>query len=128
MSPPVTATPLTATPNATTLKRIYSYFRPYRRRLLFLILLVLIGVPAGLAPAFLIKTMIDTPLPHRDGSLLALLITAMIISSAVGGLIGVAKGYVALILSQRVVSNLRQQVIRALLRQSLRFYTKERGG
>jgi ATP-binding cassette, subfamily B, bacterial len=120
--------PLTATPNATTLRRIYSYFRPYRRRLFFLIFLVMVGVPVGLAPAFLIKVMIDEALPARDGSLLAVLVVAMILSSTIAGLIGVAKGYVALILSQRVVSNLRQQVIQSLLRQSLRFYTKERGG
>lgn len=109
-------------------RRIISYFRPYSRKIALLIFVILLVSIFGLMPPLCVKGMVDYALPERDGWLLALLILGMALSNVIAEGFKVLQAYLAAVIGQNVIADLRQAVIRSLLHQSLRFYTSEKGG
>ena len=72
--------------------------------------------------------MIDQAIPHRDGRLLDLLIVGMIGAPVLASLIGVWQSYLATLMGQNVMHEIRVDMFDRLLRQSLRFFTNTKSG
>src|SRR3989475_1329056 len=110
-------------------RRIFGYCLPYWRR--GLVALACIGAAAalGLAPALVTKGLIDY-LAHPTGALgpLVLLVTAGVIASLLGGLIGVLQSYITTWISEGIMCDLREQLFGRLLGQSMGFFTHSRSG
>src|SRR5919198_414674 len=116
------------TPGSRDLPRIARLFRPYRGRLA--IVLALIGVSAGVSmlSPFLLREVLDRAIPERDTALLTWLVLGMIGVSVATGVLGVGQTWLANVVGQRVMHDLRAQVYRHLQRLSLAFFTKTRTG
>ena len=90
-----------------TLARIAGFFRPYRARLAFIGLLILISVSVGVVNPILLKLIIDNLTGPQDLGLLwvqaGLMIALPILTSAVG----VWQTYLSNVVGQRVMNDLR---------------------
>jgi len=118
-----------AVPPRLLLRRVFSYFRPYRRRGLLVLACVAVEAVLGLAPAVVFKALIDY-LAHPGGVFthVLLLVGAGIAAAIAGGLIGVVESYLTSLISQGIISELRRQLFDRLLDQSVGFFTKSRSG
>ncbi len=110
-------------------KRIFGLFAPYRRRLAAVMGLIVISAGLGALSPFLVQTLFDRALPpHKDLTLLSLLVLGMIAIAVVSGALSVAQTWLSNIVGQRVMHDLRTTVYRHLQKMSLAFFTRTRTG
>src|ERR1700761_5196282 len=108
--------------------RIMALFAPYRARLAAVIGLIVFSSGLGIISPFLLRAVLDTALPQRDGALLTILALGMIGISIATSAIGVWQTYISNVIGQRVMHDLRAAVYRHLQRMSLAFFTRTRTG
>jgi ATP-binding cassette subfamily B protein len=76
----------------------------------------------------LLRGVLDDAIPHRDTTLLSLLVGGMIALSIITSVIGVAQTWISNQVGQRVMHDLRAAVYAHLQRMSLAFFTHTRTG
>ena len=111
--------------------RVFALFRPYRGRVAGLALLILVSSAIGVVNPLLTKSVFDNalfPAGGPDLTLLYALVGIMIAIALLGGAIGVGQTWVASIVGQRVMQDLRDRLYSHLQRMSLRFFTGTRTG
>src|SRR5437660_7895610 len=108
--------------------RILALFTRYRLRLGAVIALIVFSSGLGMISPFLLRSVLDNALPHRDGSLLTELVLGMIGIAIATGAISVWQTYISNVIGQRVMHDLRTSVYRHLQRMSLAFFTRTRTG
>jgi ATP-binding cassette subfamily B protein len=113
-----------------TLRQIIGFFGPYRARLAFIAVLILITVSIGVVNPILLKLIIDNLLPDgaQDLGLLWLLAGLMIVLPIVTSGLGVWQAYLSNVVGQRVMNDLRLALYRHLQWMPLRFFTETRTG
>ncbi|HEV7585014.1 MAG TPA: ABC transporter ATP-binding protein, partial [Solirubrobacteraceae bacterium] len=110
------------------LRRVSRLFGPYRVRLSGLLALIFLGAGLGVISPFLLRGVLDSAIPHRDTTLLTLLVGGMVALAVIGGVIGVAQTWISNQVGQRVMHDLRAAVYAHLQRMSLAFFTHTRTG
>jgi ATP-binding cassette, subfamily B, bacterial len=108
--------------------RIAALFAPYKVRLAAVIALIVISAGLGMISPFLLRAVLDTALPNRNGTLLTELVLGMIAIAIVTAAITVWQTYISNVIGQRVMHDLRAAVYRHLQRMSLAFFTRTRTG
>jgi ATP-binding cassette, subfamily B, bacterial len=113
-----------------TLRRIAGFFRPYRARLAFIAVLILITVGIGVINPILLGLAIDNIAPDgpHDLGLLFLQCGLMILLPIVTSALGVWQSYLSNVVGQRVMNDLRLALYRHLQWMPLRFFTETRTG
>jgi ATP-binding cassette subfamily B protein len=111
-----------------TLRRILSFFRPYRPQIAVVLVAILLTSFIGLINPYLLKLLIDEAIPKRDFGLLNLFVGLMIALPIVSGLIGVGQAYLNNLIGQRVMQDLRSALYAHLQSMPLRFFTETRTG
>jgi ATP-binding cassette subfamily B protein len=114
-----------------TLGRVVGIFRPYRRRVLGVGLLILVTSGLGVINPLLIKVAFDDALFGPTGprmQLLYLVVALMVAVPIVSGLLGIWQTYMSNIVGQRVMQDLRNSLYAHLQRMHLRFFTSTRTG
>jgi ATP-binding cassette, subfamily B, bacterial len=109
-------------------RRIFALFRPYRWRLGAVMGLIVFSAGLGMISPFLLRAVLDTALPERDGTLLTELVLGMIGIAIATAAIGVVQTYISNVIGQRVMHDLRTAVYQHLQRLSLAFFTRTRTG
>ncbi|MEU3317970.1 ABC transporter ATP-binding protein [Streptomyces sp. NPDC006785] len=109
-------------------RRIIGLFRPYRRRLTSVALLVLGSSLVSLVNPFLIREIMDTALPQGRTGLLSALALGMVVVSVVTSSFNVWQTHVSAKVGQAVMHDLRTAVYAHLQRMSLAFFTRTRTG
>ncbi|MEU2764346.1 MULTISPECIES: ABC transporter ATP-binding protein [unclassified Streptomyces] len=109
-------------------RRIIGLFRPYRRRLTSVALLVLGSSLVSLVNPFLIREIMDTALPQGRTGLLSALALGMIVVSVATSSFNVWQTHVSAKVGQAVMHDLRTAVYAHLQRMSLAFFTRTRTG
>src|SRR5262249_39541023 len=92
------------------LRRVLGLFRPYRMRLLWLVVMIVGSAALGTIPAFLTRDLIDNVLSHPDNlntRRLDLLVAGMVAITIVTGVIGVAQTWSSNKIGQHVMHDLR---------------------
>jgi ATP-binding cassette, subfamily B, bacterial len=108
--------------------RVVALFARYRARLAAVIGLIIFSSGLGMISPFLLRAVLDTALPQRDGKLLTELVLGMIGISIATAAITVWQTYISNVIGQRVMHDLRAAVYRHLQRMSLAFFTRTRTG
>lgn len=112
--------------------RVVGLFRPYRGRVIVLALLILASSGIGIVNPVLTKYVFDRALFPAGGEpdlrLLYVLVGVMVGIALLGATIGVAQTYLASVVGQRVMQDLRDRLYSHLQRMSLRFFTGTRTG
>jgi ATP-binding cassette, subfamily B, bacterial len=111
-----------------TVRRIAGFFRPYRGRVVVVLLTIVITSLLGLINPYLLKLLIDEAIPKRDLNLLLLFVGLMVFIPIVSGLIGVGQTYLNNVIGQRVMQDLRNALYEHLQKLPLRFFTDTRTG
>ena len=113
---------------AQTVRRIFSFFRPYRLAVLAVLATIVVTSLLGLVNPFLLKQLIDVAIPQQNFALLTLYVALMIFVPIVSGLIGVGQSYLNNVVGQRVMQDLRNALYTHLQKMPLRFFTETRTG
>ena len=111
------------------LGRVFGYFAPYWGRGGLVAACIAAESVLGLAPAVVIRALIDyLGRPHGHLGHVLLLVAAGVGAALGGGLIGVADSYLTTVISEGMVFTLRRQVFENLLDQSVGWFTRSRSG
>jgi ATP-binding cassette subfamily B protein len=107
-------------------------FRPYRGRLVAVGLVVVITAGLGVVNPLLIRPVFDQGLFCPEGCpnlpLLYRLVALMVAVPIVSSVLGIAQTYLANVLGQRVMQDLRNNLYAHLQRMALRFFTETKTG
>jgi ATP-binding cassette subfamily B protein len=120
---------------AGTFRRIIGTFRPYRRRVSLVAVLILITSGLGLINPLLIKVVFDRVInPVAQGTegerlrILLVVVAIMITTPIVSGAIGLWQTYTSNVVGQGVMRDLRNSLYAHLQHMSLKFFTSTRTG
>ena len=111
-----------------TLRRIFTYLRPYRAQSILVVLAIVAASVAGLTPALCVKRVVDDAIPHHARTELVVLSALMIAGPLLAGLLGVVQRYLAAYIAEHVMFDLRNQVFRHVHKQSLTYFMTARPG
>lgn len=104
------------------------YVRPYLGRLVLAALLMLVATGASLAMPLLAKVAVDKYIVPGDFAGLTRLALLYLVLTAIFWPASYGQGYLAGWIGQRVVYDIRGDLVRHVLRQSLSFHARERVG
>jgi ATP-binding cassette subfamily B protein len=108
--------------------RILTLFKPYRKRLVIVLAMIVFSAGLSMVSPFLLKAVLDKGLGHHEGTLLTELVAAMIAIAIVTAAFNVWQTYISNQIGQRVMHDLRAAVYQHLQRMSLAFFTRTRTG
>ncbi len=111
-----------------TVRRIFSYARPYRRDLVFFLIIVALDAVVTVAVPLMLRGLIDDGiLPHKTGVVLA-------IGSVVAGLalfdavLGIGQRWYSARIGEGLIYDLRTEVFAHVQRQPIAFFTRTQTG
>lgn len=110
------------------MKRIFALFRPYRWRILSVVVLLVVGSAIGMLAPFLLRTIIDDALPAADFSLLLSLVAGLVAVALLGAVISTVQNILSARIGQAILHDLRVRVYAHLQSLSLRFFAGNRTG
>ncbi len=109
--------------SAPLVKRIFSYLRPYWRRLILVMLIILVSAGVGLLPSILTGRMIDDGLIAGRWEVLVQLIILSLLVTLVSNLIHILQSYLNATIAQNISYDMKNEMYAHLQRMSHRFYT-----
>ena len=112
----------------TLIKRVFTYARPYMRKLVLLLILIGAGIGLSLLSPLIVRRLIDHTIPSGDLHGLLLLSLALMGLPAVNGLINIYQRRLSAEVGEGVIYDLRMQLYSGLQRMSLRFFTNTKVG
>lgn len=111
------------------LLRILSYFHPYWREGLVVLVTVVIISVTGLVPPLVVRAIIDVAIRKGDFTRLVFLGTiGMVGAPLIGGLVSVLQTYLNAKISQKVMFDLRNDLYQHIQSLSLSFFTRVKTG
>ncbi|WP_074697036.1 ABC transporter ATP-binding protein [Microbacterium testaceum] len=114
-------------------RRVVDLFRPYRGRIVFTALLVVVGAAVAVVPPLLVQRIFDDALFPVDGSspdlsLLAFLVSIMIGLFLVSAALNVGQTWLTATVGNRVTGDLRTRLFDHLQDMELGFFTRTKTG
>lgn len=118
---------------AGTFRRIVNIFKPYKKKVGLVAVLILVTSAIGLVNPLLIKVVFDDVIlssaPEADRLRLLFIVTAVMVASPiVSGTLGLWQTYTNNIVGQNVMQDLRNSLYSHLQHMSLKFFTSTRTG
>jgi subfamily B ATP-binding cassette protein MsbA len=112
--------------DAATLSRLFGYARPYRGRVGWAVVAMVIYAAGSAALAALIKTIFDVVLPHHER--VGLVAGAVVLANVFKGVGSYGSSYLMADVGQRVVMDLRNALYQHILGQSAAFFAQRTTG
>ena len=109
-------------------RRVAGLFRPHRGTLLLVVALIIATSGLTVVQPFLVRRTVDEAIPKHDTALLLWLVGGMLAITVVSQAIGVIQSFLSARVGHTIMHELRTQVFANLQRQSLQFFTNNRGG
>ncbi|HET9094521.1 MAG TPA: ABC transporter ATP-binding protein [Solirubrobacteraceae bacterium] len=109
-------------------RRILRLFRPYRRRLTIVLVMIVASAAISMINPFLVRLALDRGLFHHDTTTLTLTVLGMFAVALVTQATSVWQTYLSNAVGQRVMHDLRSAVYHRLQQMSLAFFTRTRTG
>jgi ATP-binding cassette subfamily B protein len=108
--------------------RILRLFRPYRKRLGFVLAMIVVSSGISLLSPFLLRQALDVGIIKGDNKVLTLTVLGMIAVAFVSQAMSVWQTYISNVVGQKVMHDLRASVYQRLQKMSLAFFTRTRTG
>ncbi|MGH2538272.1 MAG: ABC transporter ATP-binding protein [Candidatus Promineifilaceae bacterium] len=108
--------------------RVWAFARPYRLKVVLLLLTIFAITGLTLLTPLLIRDLIDNALPNRNSGRLNLLAVGLVAVPLLAGLVGIFQRRLSAEVGEGVIHDLRRALYEHLQRMSLRFYTQTRTG
>jgi ATP-binding cassette subfamily B protein len=109
-------------------RRILRLFRPYRRRLTIVLVMIVFSSGLGMVSPFLLRDVLDEGIFKHNTTVLSELVGGMIAIAIATSAFSVWQTYISNSVGQRVMHDLRAAVYQRLQRMSLAFFTRTRTG
>ena len=109
-------------------RRVAGLFAPHRGTLLLVLALIVATSGLTVVQPFLVRRTVDEAIPQHDTALLLWLVGGMLAITVVSQAIGVIQSFLSARVGHTIMHELRTQVFANLQRQSLQFFTNNRGG
>ena len=109
-------------------RRVAGLFAPHRGTLLLVVALIVATSGLTVVQPFLVRRTVDEAIPNHDTALLLWLVGGMLAITVVSQAIGVIQSFLSARVGHTIMHELRTQVFANLQRQSLQFFTNNRGG
>jgi ATP-binding cassette, subfamily B, bacterial len=109
-------------------KRLGSFFLPYWKQEVTVLLCILVGSIIGLMPPLFAKWIIDDAIPKRDMGLVGFNVAGMVVSAIGGGVIGVYQGYLNSLVGEGIMRDIRTTLVAHLHRMPISFFTGTKTG
>ena len=109
-------------------RRILALFRPYRRRLTAVLILIVIAAGVSMLSPFLLRDALDVGIFLHNKGVLTATVLGMLGIAIFTAAAGVWQTYMSNQVGQRVMHDLRTAVYRHLQKMSLAFFTRTRTG
>ncbi|GAB4519685.1 MAG: ABC transporter ATP-binding protein [Anaerolineae bacterium] len=110
------------------LMRVLAYARPYRRKILWMLLTIIITTLLGLVPPLIFGDLIDNALPNGNVTRLNVLALGLVAIPVISGLIRVVQRELNSSVGEGVIYDLRVALYDHLQKMSLRFFTNTKTG
>ncbi|WP_175973750.1 ABC transporter ATP-binding protein [Corynebacterium sp. Marseille-Q2823] len=108
--------------------RVAGLFAAHRGTLLLVVALIVATSGLTVAQPFLVRRTVDEAIPQYDTALLLWLVGGMLALTVVSQAIGGIQSFLSARVGHTIMHELRTQVFANLQRQSLQFFTNNRGG
>src|SRR5215213_7050462 len=109
-------------------RRVWTFARPYRRRLLLFLVTVTAGALIALAPPLLFKQIIDDAIPNSDRALVTTLALVALALALLSTALDVAQRYWSAIVGEGLIFDLRSALYDHVQRMPLAFFTRTQTG
>ena len=109
-------------------RRILRLFRPYRKRLVIVLVMVVASAGISMLNPFLVKSALDDGLLKHNNTILTETVLGMFAVAIVSQAMSVWQTYISNAVGQRVMHDLRAAVYHQLQKMSLAFFTRTRTG
>jgi ABC-type multidrug transport system fused ATPase/permease subunit len=110
------------------LRGLLALLRPYRTRVAAMMLALVLGTAASLAPPLLAKIAIDEGIGRHDSRTLVLVVIAFLVSALLVWVMTYAQTYLVGWVGQRVLADLRIRIFKHLQSQPIGFYESRPAG
>jgi len=110
------------------LRRVVALFKPHRADVIRTCLAVLVGVSLGIIPPFLVKVIIDQGIQRRDLGIIGWYSVLTVVAVLAGAGVTLLYGYWSVIMGQKIMCELRDNLFTHLQNMSLKFFTATRTG
>jgi ABC-type multidrug transport system fused ATPase/permease subunit len=110
------------------LRGLLALIKPYRRRALFMLIALVVGTAASLAPPLLARAAIDKGIAHHDVTTLVLVVVAFLVSALLVWGMTYLQTYLVGWVGQRVLADLRIRIFRHLQTLPIGFYESRPAG
>ena len=110
------------------LKRVLGYARPYRRKIILMLITILLTTGLGLLTPLIFRDLIDHTLPSGDTRRLNLLAVGLILIPIANGAIAVYQRQLNAAIGEGVIYDLRVSLYAHMQRLSMRFFTNTKTG
>ena len=111
-----------------TLQRVAKAFSPYKFQVVLVLIAIILTTVLGLVNPLLIRYVFDDAIGKGNLKLLIILVSIMIVTPIVTGVIGVGQSYLNNVIGQRVMRDFRNKLYHHLQSMSMRFFTSTRTG
>jgi ATP-binding cassette subfamily B protein len=110
------------------IRRVWTFARPYRRRLLLFLVTVTTGALLALAPPLVFKRIIDVAIPNGDRGLVTTLAVVALVLALVSTALDVAQRYWSSVVGEGLIFDLRAALYDHVQRMPLAFFTRTQTG
>jgi len=110
------------------LRHLISLLRPYRGRVLLMLVALLIATAAALAPPYLAGRAIDDGIKQDDMSALTVIVIAFVVAAVLNWVATYLQTYLINWVGQKALQDLRVELFEHLQRLSIGFYSRNRAG
>lgn len=110
------------------LRRVLGYARPYRGRIVWMLVMILITTTLGLFTPLIFRDLIDNALPNSNVERLNVLALGLVAIPIISGGIRVMQRKINAAIGEGVIYDLRVSLFEHLQRMSLRFFTNTKTG
>jgi ATP-binding cassette, subfamily B, bacterial len=110
------------------LRRVLAYARPYRMKIIFMLITILFTTGLGLLTPLILRELIDNTLPTGDAARLNLLAVGLVMIPIVSGGIRIIQRRLNASIGEGVIYDLRVALYDHIQKMSLRFFTHTKTG
>jgi ATP-binding cassette, subfamily B, bacterial len=109
-------------------RRAFSFARPFRKLIALYLVLIVIGAVLGLAPALLLKRIIDNAIPNSDRAMVWRLAVLFVLAAVLGGGLGLVSRWASSRVGEGLIFHLRSTLFDKVQRMPLAFFTRTQTG
>lgn len=110
--------------SAATLRRIWAFARPYRRRLALYLAVIVAAAVLALAPPLVVRTIIDRAIPAGDRGQITLLAAIAVIAALGDAALNVVHRWCSATVGEGLIFDLRAALYRKVQRLPIAFFTR----